>query len=220
MELAVSRRKLFCAWRLQMRLVFLLVFVFLLRSVADADDVDPSVLVRQVVGAAGGEGHLLKLFRIKEQLNVSADPEKKGSERVSILEPPKYWWIGKKERVREDQEPATYLVWAWTLGAITDHASKLEVIPEVTESDKPAIGLRVSGTIDPPMDIYFDKSDSHLVRIDWRSDIHRFSDWKEYDGVKYPAKCVGYKKASGKPWYYSEILEVERLKQLPAGLER
>jgi hypothetical protein len=38
--------------------------------------------------------------------------------------------------------------------------------------------------------------------------------------VKYAAKGVGYKKSTGKPWYFTEIVEVERLAELPAGLER
>lgn len=192
----------------------------LMGSVAHSAEGDPKPLVEQVVKAAGGEDKLLKLFRIKEQLSIGSDPEKKGSERVSVLEPPTYWWLGKTERVKEQKEPATFLVWAWTLGAITDPKSKLELIADVIESDKPALGLRVSGTIDPPMDLYFDKAESRLVRIDWRSDIHRFSDWQEHDGVKYPAKCIGYKKASGKPWYFSEIVELTRLKELPEGLKR
>lgn len=192
----------------------------LLGSSAGSADPDARVLVKQVVAAAGGEDKLLKLFRIKERLNVSSDPEKKGSERVSVLEPPKYWWVGKRERVKEEKEPATFLVWGWTLGALLDPASKVDVIPEIVEMEKPAFGLRVSGTIDPPMDLYFDKSTNLLVRIDWRSDIHRFSNWKEHDGVKYPAKCVGYKKATGKPWYFTEIVELQRLKELPDGLKR
>lgn len=177
-------------------------------------------MIKQVVQAAGGEDKLLKLFRIRERINVSPDPEKKGAERVSVLEPPNYWWLGKRERVKEDKEPATFLVWAWTLGALTDPKSQVSRIPDVTEADKPAFGLRVSGTITPAMDLYFDKADSRLVRIDWRSDIHRFSDWKQHDGVHYPAKCVGYKKSNGKAWYFSEILELERLQQLPDGLKR
>ncbi len=198
----------------------MLATVALRGSVAGSAEPDPKSLVSQVVTAAGGEEKLLKLFRIRERLNVSPDPEKKGAERVSVLQPPNYWWLGKRERVKEDKEPATFLVWAWTLGALTDPASQVEVIPEVTEADKPALGLRVSGTINPPMDLYFDKAQSRLVRIDWRADIHRFSDWKEHDGAQYPAKCVGYKKASGKPWYFSEIIELERLKELPEGLKR
>ncbi len=184
---------------------------------------EPTALVKQAVSAVGGEDKLLRLFRTRETVNVSSDPEKKVAPRTSVYEPPKYWWTGKNERVKNEampDEPATYLVWAWTLGILTDPASKLELLPEVTESDKPAVGLRVSGTVTPAMDCYFDKAEHRLVRIDWRSDIHRFSDWRETDGVKYPAKCVGYKKTSGKPWYFSEVIELERLKELPDGLQR
>ncbi len=190
---------------------------------ASAAESDLESLVKQVIAAAGGEEKLLKLFRTRETVNVSSDPEKKAPERVSVYEPPKYWWTGKNERVKNENqpdEPATFLVWGWTLGVLTDPASKLEVIPDIVESDKPAVGLRVSGSVTPPMDLYFDKADSRLVRIDWRSDILRFSDWKEQDGVKYPAKCAGYKKATGKPWYFSEIIELERLNELPEGLKR
>lgn len=190
---------------------------------AMAADSATESLVKQVIEAAGGEVKLLKLFRTRETVNVSSDPDKKAPERVSVYEPPKYWWTGKNERVKNENapdEPATFLVWAWTLGVLTDPASRLEVIPDVVESDKPAVGLRVSGTVTPPMDLYFDKAESRLVRIDWRSDIHRFSDWKEHDGVKYPAKCAGYKKSTGKPWYFSEIIELERLSELPEGLKR
>ncbi len=202
-----------------MRNLFALTVVsyFMNSSFAIADEPDKKVLVSQVITAAGGEEKLLKLFRIKERLNVSPDPEKKGSERVSVLEPPKYWWIGKGERGRE---PAKFLAWAWTLGVLTDPASKVEAIPEVTETGKAAFGLRVSGTIEPPMDLYFDKASRRLVRIDWRADIHRLSDWKMSDGFEYPAKCVGYKKSTEKAWYFTEILELEPLKALPEGLKR
>lgn len=199
---------------------FGLVASLLLGSTAGSADPDAKSRVKQVVAAAGGEDKLLRLFRIKERLNVSTDPEKKGNERVSVLEPPKYWWLGKRDRVKEDKEPATFLVWAWTLGALTDPTSKVDVIPDIVELEKPAFGLRVSGSINPPMDLYFDNGTNLLVRIDWRSDIHRFSDWKEHDGAKYPAKCVGYKKATGKPWYFTEIVELQRLKELPEGLKR
>ncbi|MFO0799990.1 MAG: hypothetical protein U0804_21165 [Gemmataceae bacterium] len=181
---------------------------------------DARALVDRAVKAVGGVDKQLKLFRIRERLNVSPDPDKKGSERVSVLEPPTAWWVGKRERVKEDKEPATFLVWGWTLGAITDPKSKVEVIPGVKEGDKPAFGLRVSGTVTPPMDLYFDQADAKLVRIDWRADTHRFSAWKEHDGVGYPSKCVGFKKQTGAAWYFTEILELERLKELPPGLKR
>lgn len=186
-------------------------------------DPDTGPIVKQAFDAVGGEAKLLRLFRARETVNVSSDPDKKVPERVSVYEPPKYWWTGKNERVKDEakpDEPAIFLVWAWTLGILKDPASKLQAIPEIVESNKPAIGLRVSGSVTPPMDIYFDKAESRIVRIDWRSDVHRFSDWKEVDGVKYPAKCIGFKKNSDKPWYFSEIIELERLSDLPADLKR
>ena len=208
-----------------MRVVCLMTLFFMtyLSDFTTANELDPTTVVKQVVTAVGGEDKLFQLFRTRETVNVSSDPEKQAPVRESVYEPPKYWWTGKNERVKNEampDEPATFLVWAWTLGILKDPASKLEVIPDIVESDKPAIGLRVSGTVTPPMDLYFDKAVSRLVRIDWRSDIHRFTDWKDLDGVKYAAKCVGYKKATGKTWYFSEIVELERLKELPEGLKR
>jgi hypothetical protein len=76
------------------------------------------------------------------------------------------------------------------------------------------IGLRVSGTINPAMDTYFDKKENRLARIDWRNDIHRFSEWKDLDGLKYPSRTIGYRK-SGVAWYQSDITELTRLKELP-----
>jgi hypothetical protein len=74
--------------------------------------------------------------------------------------------------------------------------------------------LLLSETITPSMDLYFEMAERRLVRIDWRADIHRFRDWKEHDGVKYPVRCIRYKKSTGNPWYYSEITEMERLTAL------
>ncbi len=182
---------------------------------------DPKPLIDKAVAAVGGADKLLKLFRMKEQFHSGAEPEpkagKKKTSRESVLEAPAYWWLGKKDRT---DEPAKFDVWGWTLGAITDPKSKVEVVPDVTEDGKAAFGLRVSGTITPPMELYFDPQSSLLVRMDWRADIYRFSDWKEHDGVKYPSRCIIYKKASGKPWFHHEIVEIERLKELPAELTR
>ncbi len=206
-----------------MRMICLAVFACMFGVSAFGEDPDPKGVIQNVLSAVGGEEKLLRLFRTRETVNVSSDPEKKVPERKSVYEPPKYWWTGKNERVKNEakpDEPAIFLVWAWTLGILIDPNSKVEVIPEVVEAEKPAIGLRVSGTVNPPMELYFDKERQLLVRIDWRSDIHRFSDWKETDGVKYPAKCVGFKKASGQPWYYSQIIELERINALPDGLQR
>lgn len=193
----------------------LLIFV----PVGAGDPVAPDV-VKATVDAVGGESQLLRLFRIKERLAIGADPAKIGSERISVLEPPGHWWLGNKDRVVESKEPATYLVWAWTLGAITDPKSKLESLVDIEHEGKPAYGIRISDTIVPPMDCYFDRASRRLVRIDWRADRHVFSNWREVDGVAYAAKVVGYKIKDDRRWYHTEIVEIERLKELPANLKR
>ncbi len=198
---------------------FVLAASLLFAANSSAQD-DSQALVEIVITAGGGEEKLLKLFRFKEQLNVSSDETKKGFERNSVCEPPNHWWVGKKDRVKEEKEPATFLVWAWTLRALTDPNTKIEALEGVVENDAKTLGLRLSGSITPAMDLHFSAANHRLARIDWRSDIHRFSDWREHDGAHYPAKCIGYKKVTGKPWYFSEIKELERLSELPAGLER
>lgn len=189
-------------------------------SGAVAEQPATETVVSQVLQAAGGKDKLLRLFRMRERLNVSSDSAKLGNERISVLEPPDHWWLGKRDRVKENKEPATYLVWAWTLAVLTDTNSRIESLPEKKENDQTLQGLRISGTIEPPMDMFFETTTHQLVQIEWRADIHRFSDWKTHDGARYPAKCIGYRKNTGKPWYFTEILELERLSELPDGLVR
>lgn len=184
-----------------------------------AAETDAAATVDKALHAIGGEDKMLKLFRLRERLSIGSDPAKAGNERVSVIEPPNYWWLGKRERVKGEEEPAIFLVWAWTLGALRDPTSKIAPLPDIADNEEPLIGLRVSGSIEPAMDVYFDKLTHRLKRIDWRSDTHRFSEWKELDGLRYPAKCVGYKK-TGRPWYFSEIIAIERLGELPAELKR
>lgn len=182
---------------------------------------DPKPLVNKAVAAVGGADRVLKLFRIKEVFHFGDKPDpaegKKRSMRTSVIEPPQYCWIGTKERA---EEPAKYDAWAWTLGILLDPQSKMEVIPDITDEGRGTFGLRVSGTVTPAMDLYFDKETSLLLRLDWRSDFYRFSEWKEHDGVRYASKTVIFKKAGGKPWFFHEVTQVERLTALPEGLTR
>ncbi len=183
--------------------------------------VDAKAAVDKVVAAVGGADKLLKLFRMKEQFNFGSElaTVEKSSKRESIVEPPtSNWWIAKT--LRTDPEPAKEDAYAWTLGVLLDAKSKIEIAPDIMEAEKPLFGIKVSGTIEPAMEMYFDKADSRLVRIDWRTDIYRFSEWKECDGVKYAAKTVMYKKATGKAWFFHEITELKRLLTLPEGLVR
>ena len=164
---------------------------------------------------------MLRKFRMKERFHGGSEPTPPAGEspqvRESILDAPGYWWVGKQDRT---DEPAKFDVWAWTLVALTDAKSKIAVVPDVVEHERPVMGLRISESITPPLELYFDKETKLLVRMDWRSDIYRFSEWREHDGAKYAAKTILFKKATGKPWFYHEITEMERLKELPADLPR
>ena len=188
------------------------------RGVADDSAASPEKeLVSKVITAAGGEEKLLTLFRMEERYNSGKERVSPGTSRVSVVEPPNSWWIGTNER---GQEPAKITTWAWTLGVLKDEKSKLALIPDVTDSEKELVGIQVTGSVDPAIDMYFDKTTHELVRVDWRNDIYRFSEWKEYDGTKYPAKCAMFRRNSGEPWFFHEIITIERLKELPEGLKR
>lgn len=176
---------------------------------------DPAALVEDVVKAAGGREKLLTLFRLKERIAVTSDLEAKGAERSSVLQLPANWWLGKRNRVADDKEPAAKLAWVWTLGALLDPAVKLERLPAADGLD----GLRLSGGIEPPMDVWFDAKEHRLAAIDWRKDRHVFSEWKELDGLRYASRVVGHK-ADGKVWYHTRILSVERLAEVPAEFKR
>tara|TARA_R110002049_G_scaffold4601_5_gene31993 strand:+ start:1171 stop:2595 length:1425 start_codon:yes stop_codon:yes gene_type:complete len=181
---------------------------------------DPQKLVRRIIQAAGGKSKLLSRFTIHERLNVSSDPEKPGRPRESVFDGHEDWWfrLGTRGWKKKENEPATNLVWAWTLQALVDEKSKLKVLPEINDDGQALVGIRVTESISPAMDIYFDTTKLQVARIDWRKDMIRFSDWQTQDGANFPAKCIGYRKATGKPWFVSEITELRRLKTLPSDL--
>jgi hypothetical protein len=176
---------------------------------------DPAALVESAVKAAGGREKLLSTFRFKERIALGSDLEAKGSERTSILQFPGYWFLGKKNRVADETEPAVKLAWVWTLRALLDVDAKLEALPEKDG----LLGLRIRGTIEPPMEVWFDAKEKLLSAIVWRKDRHVFSEWKELDGLRYASRVVGHK-ADGKVWYHTRILELSRLDDLPADLKR
>lgn len=176
-------------------------------------------VVERAVQAAGGREKLLVLFRMEERYSSGAVPGavEKWSRRVSVLEAPKYWWVDGRDR---GSEPAKYDVWAWTLGLLRDGGTVLERQSGSEESGRATVVLRASGTVQPAMDLHFDAQTYRLVRLDWRDDIYRFSDWREHDGAGYQAKTVIWKKGASQPWFHHDVVRLERLRELPAGLVR
>lgn len=179
----------------------------------------PPAVVEKALAAIGGKDKLLKIFRIGETFHFGDKPEppegKKRSSRISVIELPNLWWLGKKER---GEEPAKDDVRAWSLDLLVDPKSQFEAIPDLTDEGKTCEGLQVSGSVSPPMKFYFDKETHLLHRLDWRSDFYRFSDWKEHDGLRYAAKTFIFKLKDSKPWFYHDITSVERLAKRPEGL--
>lgn len=178
-----------------------------------------SDVVGRAVQAAGGREKLLVLFRMEERYASGAVPPavEKWSRRVSVLEAPEYWWVDGRDR---GSEPAKYDVWAWTLGLLLDGRTIVELQPKSLEGGQATVVVRASGTVKPAMDLHFDAETYRLVRLDWRDDIYRFSDWRQHDGAGYQAKTVIWKKGAAQPWFHHEVTKVERLQALPEGLSR
>lgn len=178
-------------------------------------------LIQKAVEAAGGEANLLRYFTFKDRVLLGEKDTGFGAKRESVMDAPRHWWLKTPSGYSERKdEPAVFLVWAWTLRALTDPASSIETVPDVKDGEAELWGLRVSGSVKPAMELYFRKDTHLLARIDWRNDIHRFSDWKTLPtGTKYPARVVGHKKGTDKIWYFDEVTEVTPLKELPEKLQ-
>lgn len=204
-------------WSSRAMLPFIISLIFITSAVAQT--ADPTPFVEKALTAIGGKDKLLKIFLIKEVFHFGGTPEpaegKKRSTRESILSQPDKWWINKKER---GTEPAKDDVRAWSLDLLVDEKSKIEVISDLTDEGKTCFGLKVSGSVAPAMDFYFDTETALLKRLDWRGDIYRFSDWKEHDGVRYASKTIIFKAKDNKPWFFHEVTEIERLAKLPDGI--
>jgi hypothetical protein len=189
------------------------------QGVVWGDDPQVQAIVEKAVQAGGGSDKLLVQFRMKERYSSGAvpPPVEKWAGRESVLEAPKYWWVGGKDRAGE---PAKFVVWAWTLGILTDSSTTLQTLPAVTDGQQMLVGLRAGKTVEPALDLYFDATSMRLVRVDWRDDIYRFSEWREHDGAGYFAKTAIWKKQAAQPWFHHEVTELQRLQELPAGLQR
>jgi hypothetical protein len=202
-----------------MRLIISGAFLLLAACLAQAQSADPKPLIEKAIHTVGGKDKLLKNYHLKEIFHFGETPEpaagKKRSLRDSILSQPDHWWINKKER---GPDPAKDDARAWSLDLLVDEKSRFEVIPEIVDEGRKCVGLRITGSVTPAMSFYFDKETCLLRRLDWRNDFYRFSEWKELDGLRYASRTVIFKTKSGKPWFFHDITEIERLAQLPTGL--
>jgi hypothetical protein len=190
---------------------------------------DTSARVEQVIAAAGGEEKLLKLFRYRERILITATPaaavtpDEPGN-RTSVVQIGGDVWLGTTKR---GKDKVRVLMWAWSLRLLLDPKSKIESLPETTVAGKTVIGLRVTESISAPVTLYFDAQTLKLMAIDYTDTRHILSEWKTTpEGHRYASHVAGYrftdaekKTASDTQWYQTDILELTPLSELPAELK-
>ena len=106
--------------------------------------------------------------------------------------------------------------------------AKIEALPDSMIGDKNAIGLRVTGVVKEPLDLYFDADSKLLLAIEYTDTRHIFSEWKKTEaGHAYPSRVVGYKftdrktrAVNVKQWYQTDLLELTPLTELPSELKK
>ena len=198
---------------------------------ARADEADARVdkLVNLAINTVGGEEKLLDVFRFHERVLITSTPtplvagETKAN-RTSVVKVGGGWWVGANKR---NKDKVRVLCWAWSLRILFDDKSKIEAIPDIVVDEKPAFGLRVTGAVKEPIDLFFDKESKRLSAIDYTDTRHVFSDWKKtQEGHRYPAHVAGFRFADRKlrtvqekQWYQTDILELVPLKKLPSELK-
>jgi len=107
----------------------------------------------------------------------------------------------------------------WTLAPLVDPKTKLESLPDATVEGKATHGLKVSGSIEPAMSVFFDAATDDLAKIEWKGEQFFFSAPMEVDGTRLPSKCVLIGK-TGKERMRTELRKIERLATLPADLPK
>ena len=197
---------------------------------AIADEPVARERVTQVLDAVGGESKLLSLFRFRERVLITTTPaepvakDEKGN-RTSVVEVSGDWWIGNTKR---DKDKVRVLCWAWSLRILLDPKSNIQSRSKTTVDGRQAFGIRVTESVQEPIDLFFDEESKRLVAIDYTDTRHIFSEWKETDeGHLYPSHVVGFRfenRESGtiksNQWYQTDILELTPLKELPSELKR
>jgi hypothetical protein len=181
---------------------------------AAADDATAvRAIVEKAVQAVGGKDKLLRIFSWKEKGFIGGvNP----FARDVVVRPPDVWLQGGRNIAEgnADRRQKTYLVWCWTLAPLLQADSELSPLPDATVEGRPAAGVKLRRKGELDVNFFFDKETGLLVRNDWRGLEIRYGEWKEHDGVKYPAKAFCFR--NGKDHVKTEFIEIKRLAELPA----
>ena len=194
----------------------LILFAAVLQASLQAQDA--ASLAQKIIASHGGASALLRTFTFTEVFRLAR--KEKGTERTSTLQPPHLWYVGKTERVSEENKSGVcHDVWMWTLAPLVDPTTTLEALPDTSIAGKPARGLKVSGSIKPAMHVFFDAVTDDLLKIEWKGEQFFFSAPMLVDGTRVPSQCVLIGK-NGKERMRTELKRIERLSALPANLPK
>ncbi len=173
----------------------------------------------QIVASHGGPEKLLRLVKFTETFHLNGNLAK-GTTRTSVLATPTLWFVEQTERVSEESKGSVARnVWLWTLAPLTHPKTKLELAADATVAGRLAHGLRLSGTMEPPVSAWFDAATHDLVRLDWRTKRFLFSHPVEVSGTRVPSHSKLYDK-DDKELIRTELRDIQRLEELPAELNR
>jgi hypothetical protein len=194
--------------------VFLAALALVLTSgLHGAQELSAADHARRIVASHGGAEKLLRVFTFSETFRLGG--REKGTDRTSTLSPPNLWYVGKTERVAEENKGAAcHEVWMWTLAPLVHPQTKLASLPAMSVEGKAAHGLKVSGSIEPAMNVFFDAATDDLLKIEWRGEQFFFSEPLAVDGTRVPSKCILLGK-SGKERMRTELRDIVRLNSLP-----
>ena len=199
------------------------------RALPAENSKDVKEAIGRVLKVMGGEQKLLNVFRFSERVLITSTPVppptgKATANRTSVVQTGGGWWIGANKR---NKDKVRVLLWAWSLRILVDKSSKVTSIPGSGVNKKPTFGLRVTGSVKEPVDLFFDKKSHRLTAFDYTDTRHVVSSWKTTkQGNPYASHVAGYKFADRKlgttqkeQWYQTDILELVPLKALPSNLK-
>ena len=148
-------------------ILFVALVLIAFSGFARADEARP--LVEEAVKVVGGADKIPKIFRWKEPWFLGESSN--ANPREALLVPPTAWYQDGKNLAtgNADRTEKAYLVWVWTLAPLLALDSKLTLLPESTVGGKPIVGVRLTRDQQKDIDIYFEKENKRLARIDWRA---------------------------------------------------
>ncbi len=177
----------------------------------------PVDYARQIVASHGGPEKLLRKVKFTEKFHLDGDLVST-SDRTSIVIPPKLWLVGYVERVPgEYNEAVATSVWMWTLVPLVHPATKLEFAPDTLVAGRKARGLKITGSIESPIEAYFDAATHDIVKMVWNSQQFFFWNPVEVSGTRVPSRTVLIRR-SGKEGFRAELRDIQRLEELPPEL--